>query len=393
MILIGYAIILAAFLAWNVWNGSADSLLAAWMQRRRRQRYRTDPDAVSMQAAANGHAAVMAPNAGVAVAVVTPAGVRHVFAGQVDGADSPAPDADTRFEIGSLTKTFTAALLVAMQRQGLVRLDTRLDALLPPDARLGKQQPVPATLTSLATHTSGLPRLPWGLPMLAGLYCTPRQPYRFIGEKTLTRWLRHRRIRFGGRHRYSNLGYGLLGQVLARRAGVDYAGALQHFVLEPLGLDGVTAAADAACAQPHTSLGRRTPAWNLRALTPAGGLRASLADMTRWLQANMAEQPPLDARLHTARENSGGLGRSIALGWHVDGEGDRRAVWHNGRTGGSSSVMAFAPAHGIGIVVLSNSAASVDALGLRLLHATAAGADDQSGNAAPVHMQRITEPY
>lgn len=382
----------ACILALAVASGGADSLLAPLARRRRRKRYHAPADADPMQAAADEHAAVMAPHAGVAIAIVTPSGIRHIFAGHVDGTASAAPDAHTRFEIGSLGKTFTAALLVAMEQQGLVQLDTRLDELLPPDNRLGRQQPVAITLASLATHTSGLPRLPWGLPMLAGLYFTPRQPYRFISKRVLMHWLRHRRARFGSRYRYSNLGFGVLGQVLARRAGDDYANTLRRFVLAPLALDGIGAAPDTPCAQPHTAIGRRTPAWNLRALAPAGGLRADLAGMTRWLAANITQQAPLDARLHEARENSGGRNRSIALGWHVDGEGDLRVVWHNGRTGGSSSVMAFAPARGIGVVVLSNSAASVDALGLRLLHMAAAVREDQPGKPLPDRMQRIGEP-
>lgn len=106
-----------------------------------------------------------------------------------------------------------------------------------------------------------------------------------------------------------------------------------------------------------------------------------------------AVQPPLDARLHEARANSGGKHRSVALAWHVDGEGDNRVVWHNGRTGGSSSVIAFAPARGIGVVVLSNAASSVDALGLRILHHAhwLAGRNDP-GTGLPDRVQTIPEP-
>lgn len=381
-----YLILIALYLAWGAWSGGFDPWLAPMAQRWRRRHFHSTAGADPMQAAADEHCAIMAPDAGLAIAVVTPSGVRQVFAGHIDGEHSPRPDADTPFEIGSLTKTFTAALLVALEREHRVQLDTTLDHLLPPDGRLGRQLPVPITLESLATHGSGLPRLPTGFAMMAGLVFTPHQPYRFASERRLWRWLRHRSVRYGNRYRYSNLGYGVLGQVLARIAGTGYAQALRNLVLEPLGLAATSGAPDARCAQPHTALGRRTPAWNLHALAPAGGVRSTLADMTRWLQANMAERAPLDARLHVARANSGGKERSIALAWHVDGEGERRVVWHNGRTAGSSSVMAFAPAHGIGIVVLGNSAASVDALGLRLLHAAVAAA---TSGALPERMQHI----
>ena len=384
-------LLLAALVLWGMLNGGLDPLLAKLAQRWRRKRYHAAPNADPIQAAVDEHLATMSPHASLAVAIVTSAGVRHVFAGHLDGPGSPTPDLNTPFEIGSITKTFTAALLVAMQQQNLVKFDTPLDELLSPGNQLGKQIPSKVTLESLATHCSGLPRLPWGLPVLAGLYLTPKQPYRFIGDLVLMRWLRRRKIRYGARYRYSNLGYGVLGDVLARRVGVTYAEALQRFVLNPLDLAATDVAVDSACAQPHTAMGRPVPAWNLRALTPAGGVHSTLADMIRWLHANLAEQRPLDARLHTARENSGGRNRSVALAWHVDGEGDRRVVWHNGRTGGSSSVIAFAPAHGTGVVVLANNSAGVDALGLRLLHAISTTGAATDPSPLPTRIQTIAE--
>lgn len=384
--------ILLAVVVSSIAGGGADGLLARWLRSRWRKRYRRDPAADPIQAMLDEHAALMTPNAGVALAIVTPQGVRHAFAGCVDGKGSPVPDADTVFEIGSISKTFTAALLIAMVDQGQVSLDTPLDHLLPADNRLGRQLPVPVTLESLATHCSGLPRIPWGWPQLLGMYATPQQPYRFMSESVMLRWLRHRKINYGQRYRYSNLGYGVLGSVLAQRAGLDYATALRRFVLHPLGLAHTDVGDDSKVAPPHTSLGRRVPVWNLRALTPAGGIHGTLADMTCWLQANMAETAPLDARLHTARANSGGKHRSIALAWHVDGDGDRRVVWHNGQTGGSSSVIAFAPARGTGVVVLSNAAASVDELGLRILHyINTPNGDQGAGPTIPGRLQTIAE--
>jgi CubicO group peptidase (beta-lactamase class C family) len=109
--------------------------------------------------------------------------------------------------------------------------------------------------------------------------------------------------------------------------------------------------------------------------------------MTRWLTANMAVQAPLDARLHTVRADADRLHRGVALAWHVDGDGDRRVVWHNGRTGGSSAMIAFAPVLGTGVVVLSNSSASVDALALSLLKIATVTAGSRLGDAPPGRVQ------
>lgn len=375
--------------------GGLDPLLASLGRRRRKRQHARSvhsPDAI--QAALDEHVAVMTPNAGLAVALVTSQGARHWFAGHINGDLSKTPDTDTPFEIGSITKTFTASLLVAMEREGLINLDTSLDDLLPPGNKLGKQKPATVTLENLATHCSGLPRLPWGFPMWAGLYLRPSQPYVLFSRRVLMRWLHHRNVHYGQRYRYSNLGYGALGQVLADRAGSTYADVLQRFVLHPLGLNHtrVGGAFDTTrkVAQPHTALGRRTPAWNLRALNPAGGIHSTLNDMTRWLQANLDVRSPLDTRLHEPRANSAGLHRSVALGWHVDGEGDARIIWHNGATGGSRSIIAFAPARDTGIVVLSNSAISVDALGLRLLRQTNPRAESE--DKLPARLQHADNP-
>lgn len=340
-------------------------LLRAW----RARRWQPDPGADPAQAALDRHLAVDAPAGALAAAIVTPTGTRRCYAGHVDGRDSPAPDADTRFEIGSITKTLTATLLVAMRRTGAVDPATPVDSLLPGPARLGRQSPRPITLEDLATQHSGLPRLPWGPAMLAGLYLRPRQPYAWIGEGVLLRWLRGRRVRgVGQRYRYSNLGFGLLGLVLARRAQCTYEEALRQHVLDPLGMTATHLQSTAAPgrAVPHGPLGLRTPPWNLRALAAAGGLRSSLEDMLRWLRANLDLQAPIDASLHAPRA-AAQSGRRIALGWQISGSGDATIVWHNGATGGSCSLIAFAPAHRVGVVVLSSQAVSVDALGMRLL--------------------------
>ena len=175
---------------WLVWVGMRFlvqfvglRLPRAW----RARRWRPGPGVDAVQAALDRHRAVAATTGALAVAIVTPTGERRCFAGHVDGSDSLAPNADTRFEIGSITKTFTATLLVAMQREGGISLTTPVDSLLPETARPGLQSPRPMTLEDLAAQHSGLPRLPRGWAMLAGLCLRPRQPYAWISEDVLLR--------------------------------------------------------------------------------------------------------------------------------------------------------------------------------------------------------------
>lgn len=345
--------------------------LASAQRAMRRRRHRPSPAADAMQRAVDAHVAVSAPAGALVAVAMTPQGTREFCAGHIDGRDSPAPDADTQFEIGSITKTFTATLLASMARKGLVTLDTPLDELLEPDARLGRQSPRPVTLLDLAAHRSGLPRLPWGLPMLAGVLLTPSQPYRMLDESALRRWLRNRQVHnVGAAYCYSNLGYLVLGLVLARRAGLDYASALRRHVLDPLHLSATGLHPHGSCAQPHGALGQRVDAWRRNDdLHGAGGLWSTLADMAAWLRANLDQREPVDAGLHTAIADAATAGARIGLGWQLHGaEPASRVVWHDGATGGSRSFIAFAPAHGVGVVVLSAQGVSVDALGIGLLN-------------------------
>lgn len=141
-----------------------------------------------------------------------------------------------RFETGSLTKTFTALLLAELAARGEVRYGDRADRYLP--FRLPGP---PLTLLHLATHTSGLPRLPPGLLTRAVRSGWLSNPYAGFGEDDLLDALRRTPLRHrpGSRVHYSNFGGGLLGHVLARAAGGtggDYAALLAERVTGPLGL-------------------------------------------------------------------------------------------------------------------------------------------------------------
>ena len=144
---------------------------------------------------------------------------------------------DSLFEIGSITKLFTATLLVDMAREGVVRLDQPVAELLPgglmPPAR-GRA----ITLEDLSCHGSGLPRLPKGTAW-TGLVTERRDPYALIGAARLEAAIGRTKPKRapGERWVYSNYGAGLLGYALARRAGVSYDELVRSRICAPLGLE------------------------------------------------------------------------------------------------------------------------------------------------------------
>jgi D-alanyl-D-alanine-carboxypeptidase/D-alanyl-D-alanine-endopeptidase len=291
------------------------------------------------------------------------------------GPGGPAtPAAHTIFEIGSVTKVFTATLLAGMVEEGLLALDDPVQRYLPP----GVELPVrgrPITLADLATHTAGLPRLPRGFFLRSVRH--RRNPYAWLTVDDLYAGLPATRLRRepGGRPRYSNLGYGLLAHVLALRADRDYERLVQERICRPLGLEdtrvSVPAAARERFAQGHDRRGGPVPHWDLPVLAGAGALRSTVADLLRFLRLQLGEGDPALARAaaltHAPRARYRGV--TLGLGWtRLPLLGTQHDVlFHNGATGGFRSFAAFVPATHAAVVVLSNSARSVDALGFRIL--------------------------
>jgi serine-type D-Ala-D-Ala carboxypeptidase/endopeptidase len=314
-------------------------------------------------------------HAGVAVGVLRGEETWNMAAGTAGPVGPSPPSPATIFEIGSVTKVFTATLLASMAEEGLLALDDPVQRFLPP----GVELPVRGraiTLADLATHTAGLPRLPHGFLFRSLRH--RRNPYAWFAVDDLYAGLPSTRLRRapGGRLRYSNLGYGLLGHVLTRRAGCDYERLVSERICGPLGLDDTRVSVPPGAldrfAQGHDRRGRPVPHWDLPALAGAGALRSTVADQLGFLRLQLGEGEPGLARAaaltHTPRSRGRG-GLWIGLGWlRLPLRGtEHELLFHNGGTGGFRSFAAFVPATHTAVAVLSNSARSVDALGLRIL--------------------------
>jgi D-alanyl-D-alanine-carboxypeptidase/D-alanyl-D-alanine-endopeptidase len=293
------------------------------------------------------------------------------------GADRPgAPGADTIFEIGSVTKVFTATVLADMAEEGLVALDDPVQGYLPATAALSVRGR-PITLADLATQTSGLPRLPPGL--IRRSLSERRNPYARFTESDLKHAISRVRLksRPGEKLRYSNFGFGLLGYALARRANRTFEDLVRERICYPLGLldtqISIPPDARARFADGHDRRGHEVPHWDLPALAGAGALRSTVADLLRFLQLQLL--PPntqLGRAVQTSHQLRAQRGRlSQSLGWvGLPVRGDsRRMLWHNGGTGGFRSFVGFVKETEAGVAVLSNCSRSVDAIGFQVLEA------------------------
>jgi len=312
---------------------------------------------------------------GIVVGVIEPQGRRIVAYGALNQGDARPLNGDTIFEIGSVTKVFTSLLLADMVQRGEVALSDPVAKFLPADVKVPERGGRLITLVDLSTHTSGLPRLPSNLQPKnsANPYAdyTVEQLYQFLSTYQLTRDI-------GSQFEYSNLGGGLLGLALARRAGMDYEALVHSRITGPLGMNctGITLTPEmkARLAVGHNEKLAATSNWDLPTLAGAGALRSSVNDMLTFLAANLGYvksplAPAMASMLAVRRTTGNPSTGEIGLGWLIVKPSSEEIVWHNGGTGGYRSFIGFEPKTRVGVVVLSNTftAAGIDDIGMHLL--------------------------
>ncbi|HEY5800905.1 MAG TPA: serine hydrolase domain-containing protein, partial [Burkholderiaceae bacterium] len=240
---------------------------------------------------------------GVVVGMVDAKGPRVTSYGAVAAGGAPV-DGDTVFEIGSVSKTFTATLLADMVQRGEVALDDPISKYLPASVKTPKRDGKEITLLDLATQTSGLPRMPSNFAPKdkQNPYAdyTAEQMYAFLSSFELTRDI-------GSKYEYSNLGVGLLGHILALRAGTDYATLVQQRITGPLGMAStaivLTPAMQTRLAAGHNRTLARVPGWDMNVLAGAGAIRSTVNDMLKYAAANLGLPPAgakADAKLSAA---------------------------------------------------------------------------------------------
>jgi CubicO group peptidase (beta-lactamase class C family) len=310
-------------------------------------------DSPSPLASALDRAARDLPQGGFAAAEVSAGGVTYRAAGRIGGPEGVPPE-KLIFEIGSITKWFTGLLLAQATLDGKVALDDPIARHLPADLRLDPSV-AGITLVQLATHTSGLPRLPDNLrPAM------PADPYADYTVERLYAYLRSAKVSGNAPHAvdYSNLGVGLLGHILARVYGVSYAELVRQKISGPLGLTDTVLTLEAEqrgrFVPAHSGTQKVLP-WEFDALAGAGALRSTATDLAKFAQALCDDNSPIAPAWRLAREKraSGSLG-DVGLGVFSRTTPAGSVYSHGGGTGGYRSHLEVSPATRTATVVLLN---------------------------------------
>ncbi|MCH9654318.1 MAG: serine hydrolase [Planctomycetes bacterium] len=278
---------------------------------------------------------------------------------------TPAPNDKTIYEIGSISKVFTSLLLADAVVSGQIKLDDPISVIM---KELSATNPKLANITfaQLSHHVSGLPVMPTNFKP-----ADSTNPFAGYNRKLLTDYLLAAKpVRKPGEgYEYSNLGAGLLGDLLSRQAGMSYEALLNQKLTEPLKMSDTTITLSSAQAKhlapPHNAALLLEKSWDFDSLAGCGAIRSNLDDMLLFAKASLdppdgqlgktielawkQHKPPAEANL------------AMGLGWMI--AGDRSTRWHNGQTGGYHCMILVNRSLKSATVLLCNTAVmDVDAL-------------------------------
>jgi len=308
---------------------------------------------------------------GIAVGIINDKGTKLINFGKMNVKESREVDANSIFEIGSITKVFTCILLADMALRGEMKLEDPIALYLPKTVKCPTRNGKEITLFDLATHTSALPRMPTNFkpkdPQNPFADYTVEQLYEFLSSYTLPRDI-------GEKYEYSNVGMGLLGHILTLKAKTDYETLVINRICKPLKMNDtritLTAEQKTRLATGHTIDLQPTANWDVNTLGGAGALRSTVNDMLKFVAANLGlvktSLLPALQKSHQMQRQTGSPDLEIALGWHIVKKHGATIIWHNGGTGGYRTFAGFDPVKRAAVVVLSNSGVGQDDIGYHI---------------------------
>jgi len=266
---------------------------------------------------------------------------------------------DTLFHLASVSKPFVASAVVGLAsagREPALDLDAPVVRWLP-DLTLADGRQDEVTLRHLLTHTSGIPDVVdygWHDPQLGDDALA--ELVRSLSAASLTRDP-------GTEFSYCNVGYEVLGHVVATVTGRTFEAAMTDLVLDPAGMVHSTfLRADVPpdlAASPHVGAPLVVPGGAYpytRRHAPSSTLHSSVTELSRWMLATLAD-PGVPERMWQRQADVGDppWSESMALGWFLGDHRGHRTVGHSGADPGFDSRLALVPDRGTGVVVLANS--------------------------------------
>lgn len=308
---------------------------------------------------------------GVVIGVLRPDENPRFFSYGVADTKSRHPiDEHTLFHIGSLSKGFLGIMAAQLVDEGVLSWDDTLETLLPAHVALS-QDAKKITLQQLASHTSGLPRQPFDLETLqyfVEYLFTGQNFYRHYDQNFIYRYLETFKAPDEIGPRYSNIGYGLLGEVVERRTGKKLESLFKERIATPLGLSQTGYNLDSlktrrraygyAGDQPKfIPRGQAVPDWQFTEfMKGSAAMYSTASDLLKLAEAYIHPKPPLDHALaDTLKVRTNRNKEAPAIAWVVDTLGEQQIAYQIGMVGGYTCFIGLDVQHKQAVVVLQNS--------------------------------------
>jgi len=279
---------------------------------------------------------------GILVAVSNNGQRSYYSYGYANPATKMAFDSLTILEIGSITKTFTAFVLLKVLHEKKVEESSKIIQYLPDSVQMNTSLSN-ITFLNLLNHTSGLPRVP---DNIEATVINKLQPYENYSEKHLYSYLKKVNIQPTTKSEYSNLGLGLAGVLAVKISGLSYMQLLDKYIHKPLGirLHNVLTTNEKT-NKAIGSFGQEIAAyWNMAILAPAGGIKYNAASMLSYLQHICKPSDENKEIVDSLTAVTVAINANINIGraWHTYERKNKPTIyWHNGGTYGFSTFCGF----------------------------------------------------
>ena len=291
--------------------------------------------------------------------------------GETKQGNHQLPTAHSIYEIGSISKTFTATLLAYAVQEGKVKLTDPVNKYLPKDIPALQFNGKPITLEGLSNHSSGLPRLPDNLKEVM-----EDNPYKNYDEPAMMEFLKHVKLtrEQGAEYEYSNFAVGLLGVILEKIYKKPYDQLVLEKICTPLQMtqtEQYIGKKDTALfVSGHNEQGKPVSQWDFKVIAAAGALRTNTTDLIKYANANLSTTiAGLNKALQLTHVKTFSKGTNeVGLGWHFIKLTDHMILSHGGGTGGFRTTISFDTDKKIAVVILANSAIDLQSEGYKILN-------------------------
>lgn len=312
--------------------------------------------------------------AGISIGILSNGTTSFYGYGETKRGTGTVPVANSLFEIGSISKTFTALLLALEVKRGNIHLDSCISIYLPASLPRMEWKGKPISVQMLSNHTSGIPSLPLNFKTISGY--NNDDPYHGYAKELLYQYLQsftpYREP--GKAHEYSNMGVALLGNILEDKQGKSWSDLVHQQITKRLKMkqtgqfsERIKKVNYTAC---YNGVGEEARPWTFQAFAPAGALHSTTADLLKYAAFVMKPgtgdlAAALDVTLQPTFTVSSTT--KIGLGWYLFTSKGRQYITHSGGTGGYRSTLVIDRTSQKAVVVLSNTANEVETIAFQLI--------------------------